>query len=87
MLFLQEQFLCAACRSHFLPDSDEVVWPMNLKQGEVQFDAEARSHGDQPGAVSWAGVLLWITRREDGPIVWGDVSTTWHWEEDRWKEK
>lgn len=38
--------------SHFLPDGDEVVRPMNLKQGEVKFDAEARGHGDQPGAVS-----------------------------------
>lgn len=37
--------------SPVLPDGDEVMWPMNLQQGEVEFDAEARSNGDQPGAV------------------------------------
>lgn len=38
--------------SHILPDGNEVMRPMNLQQGEVEFDAEARSNGDQPGAVS-----------------------------------
>lgn len=63
-------------KCHSIPYSDEVMWPVNLKQGEVQFDTRAWSHCDQPGAISRAGVLLWVSRRENGPIVWGDVPTT-----------
>lgn len=59
-----------------LPDGDEVVRPVHLKQGEVDFDAEARSDGDQPGAVSRVGVLLRVTWREDGPIVQRNVPPT-----------
>lgn len=55
--------------SRFSPNSDEIVWPVDLQQGEVDFDAEAMSNRDQPGAVSRARVLLWVTRGENGPIV------------------
>lgn len=76
-------------RKKFSPDSDEVVWSMNLKQSEVKFDAEARSYSNQPGAVGRARVLLWVTRGENGPIFWCDVPTTWHWgmEEEGRKEE
>lgn len=59
-----------------LPDGDEVVRPVHLKQGEVHSDAEAGRDGDQPGAVGGVGVLLRVTRREDGPVVQGDVPPT-----------
>lgn len=52
---------------------------MNLKQGEVQPDAEARSHGDQPGAVGRVGVLFRVRRREDGAVVRRDVAAARHW--------
>ena len=37
---------------NFLPDGNEIMGPVNLKQSEVQFDAKARGHGNQPGAIS-----------------------------------
>lgn len=52
---------------------------MNLKQGEVQSDAEARSHSDQPGAVGRVGVLFRVRRREDGAVVRRDVAAARHW--------
>lgn len=52
--------------------------PVNLQQGEVELDAEARSHSDQPGAVGRVGVLLWVAWREDSAVVRGDVAATWH---------
>lgn len=71
--------ICPLLLIAILPDSYEVMWSMNLKQAEVEFDAKTGSYGDQPRAVSWAGVLVRITWGEDGPIVWRDVSTTRHW--------
>lgn len=62
-----------------LPDSNEVVRPMNLQHGKVKLDAEAWGDGDQPGAVSWVGVLLRVAWWEDGAVVRGDVAATWHW--------
>lgn len=53
--------------------------PVNLEQGEVQPDAEARSHGDQPGAVGRVGVLFRVRRREDGAVVRRDVAAARHW--------
>lgn len=65
---------------YFLPDSDEVMWAVNLKQGEIQFYAKARSNWNQPRAVCWVWVLLWVSRGKYGPIVWCDVASTRNWE-------
>lgn len=35
---------CCLDNCSFLPDSDEVMRAMNLKQGEIQFYAKARSN-------------------------------------------
>lgn len=52
--------------------------PVNLQQGEVKLDAEARGDGDQPGAVGRVGVLFRVGWREDGAVVRSDVAATWH---------
>lgn len=54
------------------------MWAVDLEEGEVDFDAEAWGHSDEPGAVSRVGVLLWVIGGEDGPIVRGNVPSTRH---------
>lgn len=58
-----------------LPDRDEVSGGLCLQQAEVEVDAMADGHGDQPDTVLGAGVWTGEARGVHGAIGRGDVPT------------
>ena len=64
------------CASSFLPDGDIVGNRLSLQQCEVDVDTMSMGYSDEPGAVLGVGILVWVVRRIDGPILSCDVVAT-----------